>query len=118
MAIKELNDLGKTIFMQRYAYPGEKSYAERCKAIARHIASAESPDMVESTEKKFYDALSSGDFVPGGRIIFGAGRNKYNLLNCYVIEPQDNIESIGKTIQDMYKIFCAGSWLGNKISRW
>ena len=31
--------------------------------------------------------LSSGDFVPGGRIIYGSGRNagKHNLLNCYVI---------------------------------
>jgi len=27
--------------------------------------------------------LSSGDFVPGGRILFGAGRPKQNMLNCF-----------------------------------
>jgi hypothetical protein len=41
---KKLNDLGQKIFEQRYSYPGEKDYADRCHAIAKHVASAERED--------------------------------------------------------------------------
>lgn len=103
--------------MQRYAYPGETKYSERCKAMAKHVASSESEDEIEKQEKRFYDALSTGDLVPGGRIIYGAGRSHQNLLNCYAIEPEDTVESIGKTIQDMYRISCGGGGIGFNFSK-
>ena len=103
--------------MQRYAYPGETKYSERCKAMAKHVASSESEDEIEKQEKRFYDALSTGDLVPGGRIIYGAGRSHQNLLNCYAIEPEDSVESIGKTIQDMYRISCGGGGIGFNFSK-
>lgn len=117
MVAKQLNELGQKIFEQRYAYPGEKNYQDRCKAIAKHIASAENDDDKEKWEDNFYRILSSGDFVPGGRIIFGAGRNKQNMLNCYVLEPEDSVDSIGKVVSDMYKISCGGGGVGFNFSK-
>lgn len=117
MVAKQLNELGQKIFEQRYAYPGEKSYQDRCKAIAKHVASAEKDDDKEKWEENFYKILASGDFVPGGRIIFGAGRNKQNMLNCYVLEPEDSVESIGKVVSDMYKISCGGGGVGFNFSK-
>ena len=104
MTIAKLNDLGQEIFDSRYAYPGETKWSERSKVIAKVIASAETDEDKEKVEKMFYEAISSGDLIPGGRIIFGAGRNRgnHNLLNCYVIIPEDTVDSIGKTVQDMY----------------
>jgi len=113
----QLNELGQKIFEQRYAYPGETKYSQRCKAIAKHIASAEKDDEKEFYENKFFDSLAAGDFVPGGRIIFGGGRSKQNMLNCYVLEPEDNVDSIGKVIADMYKISCAGGGIGFNFSK-
>ena len=117
MVIKQLDELGQTIFEQRYAYPGEKTYGERCKPMAKHAASAEKEGDIEKYEKKFYESLNTGDFIPGGRIIYGSGRVKQNLLNCYAIEPEDSVESIGKTIQDMYKISCGGGGIGFNFSK-
>jgi len=119
MAIAKLSELGQEIFETRYAYPGEKSWGERAKIIARTIASAEKDADKEKVEKKFYEAISSGDLIPGGRIIYGSGRNKgsQNLLNCFVIVPEDSVDSIGKTIQDMYKISCAGGGVGFNVSK-
>ena len=119
MTIAKLNDLGQDIFEKRYAYPGETKWSERAKVIAKAAASAESDDEKEKYEKKFYDAISSGDLIPGGRIIYGSGRNagKHNLLNCYVIIPEDSVISIGKTIDDMYKISCAGGGIGFNFSK-
>ena len=81
MARLKLNALGQDIFEGRYAYPGETTYADRCKVMAKLVAAAEPAGDVEKVEKKFYDALADGDFVPGGRILYGAGRTDANLLN-------------------------------------
>jgi ribonucleoside-diphosphate reductase alpha chain len=119
MANTQLNDLGQEIFESRYAYPGETKYSERAKVVARTVASAERDEDKERVEKMFYDAVGSGDLIPGGRILYGAGRNRgnHNLLNCYVIIPEDSVDSIGKTIQDMYKISCAGGGVGFNVSK-
>ena len=114
-----LNDLGQEIFENRYAYPGETKWSERAKVIARVVASAELDEHKEKIEKAFYESIGDGDLIPGGRIIFGAGRNRgnHNLLNCYVIVPEDTVDSIGKTVQDMYKISCAGGGVGFNVSK-
>ena len=114
-----LNSLGQEIFESRYAYPGETKWAERAKVIAKTVASAEVDKDKEKVEKAFYESIGAGDLIPGGRIIFGAGRNRgnHNLLNCYVIIPEDSVDSIGKTVQDMYKISCAGGGVGFNVSK-
>ena len=119
MALANLNELGQEIFESRYAYPGETKWGERAKVIARTIASAERDEDKEKVEKAFYDAIGSGDLIPGGRIIYGAGRNRgnHNMLNCYVIIPEDSVDSIGKTVQDMYRISCAGGGVGFNVSK-
>lgn len=116
MAVKQLEGLGETIFKQRYAYPGETTWSQRSKAIAKHIASAEKDDEKEKWERKFFEIVSSGDFIPGGRIIFGSGRSNQNLLNCYQISPSDSVNSIAKTISDAYKISCGGGGIGFSFS--
>jgi len=119
MANANLNELGQEIFESRYAYPGETKWSERAKVIAKTVASAERDEEKEKVEKSFYEAIGSGDFIPGGRIIYGAGRNRghHNLLNCYVINPEDSVDSIGKTVQDMYRISCAGGGVGFNVSK-
>ena len=119
MAMTTLGKLGQEIFETRYAYPGETKWSERAKVIAKTMASAERDEDKEKVEKSFYESIGSGDFIPGGRIIFGSGRNsgQHNLLNCYVIIPEDSVDSIGKTVQDMYKISCAGGGVGFNVSK-
>ena len=119
MAITSLTTLGQEIFESRYAYPGETKWAERAKVISKTVSSAERDEDKEKVEKAVYDVVGSGDFIPGGRIIFGAGRNSghHNLLNCYVIIPEDSVDSIGRTVQDMYKISCAGGGVGFNVSK-
>ena len=119
MANTTLNEIGQEIFEARYAYPGETKWADRAKVIAKTMASAERDDDKEKIERLFYESIGSGDLIPGGRIIFGAGRNRghHNLLNCYVIIPEDTVDSIGQTVQDMYKISCAGGGVGFNVSK-
>jgi ribonucleoside-diphosphate reductase alpha chain len=109
--------LQESIFMDKYAYPGETKWKQLAKRVSKAVALPEKREVRDQIEKKFFEAINSADFCPGGRILFGAGRNKYNMLNCYVLDPEDSVESIGKTIADMYKISCAGGGVGFNFSK-
>ena len=111
------DSLGYQIFMDKYAYPGEKSWKDCARRVAKHAAGAEADDNKEIWEKKFYQVIGEGDLIPGGRILYGSGRSNQNLLNCYVLDPEDSVESIGKTISDMYKISCGGGGVGFNFSK-
>ena len=117
MEFFEPKDLGLTIFQDKYAAAGETTWKECAKRVARNIARAEPDEKQELIQKKFYQMIAQGDFVPGGRILFGAGRVNQNLLNCYVLDPEDNVDSIGKVISDMYKISCGGGGVGFNFSK-
>lgn len=117
MSNLEPSGLALKIFMEKYAFPGETTWKDCAKRVAFCAAAGETDDKRVSTEKKFYDIIRSGDFCPGGRILFGAGRANQNLLNCYVLDPEDNVDSIGKIISDMYKISCGGGGVGFNFSK-
>ena len=119
MTLKVLDGLRYDLFSDKYQAPGEKNWGDRAKVVARVGASPEPDDQKQKWEKKFYDVLGSADFVPGGRILYGAGRKNgmQNMLNCYFIQPEDNIESIAKTMADTYKIGCSGGGLGYNFSK-
>ena len=111
------NSLADTIFMDKYAYPGETSWKECARRVAKSASDPEFPENRLKFEQKFYDAINNGDFIPGGRILFGSGRSHQNMLNCYVLDPEDSVESIGKIISDMYKISCGGGGIGFNFSK-
>lgn len=113
----KLKGLSHEIFMSRYAYPGDTDWEDRAKVIAQVVSSCEVDSKKQEIETLFFNSLKDGDLIPGGRIIFGAGRNKYNLLNCYVLYPEDNVESISQVIKDTYLISCSGGGIGYDFSR-
>lgn len=113
----ELTELGEIIWKDKYAGVGETFWRDTAKRVATSIASVEPPATQERFSKQFYDMINMGDFCPGGRILYGAGRPNANLLNCYLLDPSDNVESIGKTIMDTYKISCAGGGIGFNFTK-
>lgn len=113
----KLKGLSQEIFLSKYAYPGETEWDQRAEVIATSVARAEVDSNITIYKDKFKDILTSGDFIPGGRIIFGSGRQNYNLLNCYVLWPDDSVNSIAKIIHDSYLISCGGGGIGYDFSR-
>lgn len=117
--IKEVKLVGlsKEIFLSRYAHSNELEWSDRAKVVSRVVSNAEQDSKKDEWNEKFFSSISSLDLIPGGRILFGAGRNKFNLLNCYVLWPEDSVESISQIIKDTYQISCAGGGIGYDFSR-
>lgn len=97
----------------------EKTPLAMWERVAREIASAE-PDSKKRREweKKFYWLLEHFRFIPGGRVMFGAGQpRRATLLNCYVIPiKEDSIEGIFEWCKEAARTYSLGGGVGTDIS--
>lgn len=109
------NGLGKTIFEERYAR-GDESWDDACDRVSAHVAAAELDDRVVRWRDHFNEVLVEGLFMPGGRIWYGAGRSKAQLLNCFVVPSSDSREGWGKTLSDTIVVSGTGGGVGINCS--
>src|SRR6266508_2702058 len=121
----ELEGIRAKVFLDRYAHKNERGeaieqYPEQTWArVARAIAA------VEPTEEKqrywsqrFYDLLSDFKFVPGGRILSGAGTGaEVTYYNCFVIpSPEDSRGGILDNLKVMTEIMARAGGVGINLS--
>lgn len=108
--------LGETIFKDRYARSPEETWQEACRRVAEHVAQAEDNGKVKKYGDRFYEQLVSNKFNPGGRIWYGSGRPKAQLLNCFVVPTHDSREGWGKTTSDVIVISGLMGGVGINVS--
>ncbi|HWY80160.1 MAG TPA: adenosylcobalamin-dependent ribonucleoside-diphosphate reductase [Candidatus Sulfotelmatobacter sp.] len=99
------------VFLDRYALKGaegellENTPEEMWHRVAHGIAQQEKKSKQAKWEKEFYRVLEGFKFVPGGRILSGAGTGyQVTYFNCFVIpNPKDSrhgiLESLGQLIE-------------------
>lgn len=112
----EPEGLGLTIFKDRYARTEDETWSEACMRVASHVAEAEGNGKVNTFTNRFYEQLVSGRFSPGGRIWYGSGRPKAQLLNCFVIPAADSREGWAKSTSDVIIISSLMGGVGLNVS--
>jgi ribonucleoside-diphosphate reductase alpha chain len=121
----QLEGIRQKVFMDRYSLKDPNGqplefYPEQLWArIARGIAAVEpTEELREYWEKRFYEALSDFQFVPGGRILAGAGSgHQVTFYNCYVISsPEDSRQGILDNLKMMTEIMARGGGVGINLS--
>ena len=87
------------------------------KRVAKAVASVEDDSVKEIWENRFYDLLKDWKFLPGGRILAGAGLPGVTLANCFVISsPIDTREGIFENLSKMAELMARGGGVGVNIS--
>ncbi|MEJ2544588.1 MAG: ribonucleotide reductase N-terminal alpha domain-containing protein, partial [Calditrichaceae bacterium] len=120
------NELAKNIFEKKYFVKDlnndliEKTPEDLFVRVSSFIASIEpDPAKAEECAVQFYKYLYEGYFVPGGRVLAGAGdlyRLK-TLSNCFVTQIEsDNIESIYNSAYECARTYSYGGGIGVDIS--
>lgn len=104
------------IFQSRHAAHDKETWLEACDRVALHVANAESGEARTTWRERFYTALSNNLLMPGGRIWYGAGRKRGQMLNCFVIGAEDSREGWGKTVSDSIVIAGTGGGVGVNCS--
>ena len=93
----EPQGLGLTWFQERYARFEGETWEQACRRVAEHVAKAEDNGKYKRYSERFNDELISNRFMPGGRIWYGAGRPKAQLLNCISGDTLVHVEDEGLT---------------------
>ena len=114
------DELGRSVLEMKYLAPGEKNPWELWKRQAKALASVEkTSELQDKWEAAFFDALKNFKFVPGGRIMHGAGREDITttLNNCYVVGiKDDSIKSIYDCVIQEAMTYKYGGGCGHDLS--
>lgn len=107
------DDFAINIWKEKYAQPGEKNILDTFKRVAKAIARGDA-----RLEQSFYAAMSKGLWMPGGRILAGAGTAKrVTLMNCYVSNTiDDNMEAIMEAHKEAALTMQQGGGIGMDFS--
>lgn len=119
------DELRARVFYEKYALKDqggdiiERTPLEMWGRIARELASVElTEEKKREWEKKFYWLMENFRFVPGGRIMFGAGQpRRSTLLNCYYLPIKgDSLEDIFEFCKEAGRTYSYGGGVGTDIS--
>ena len=108
--------LSETIFKERYTIYPDETWDEASLRLATHVSGAEYDNFREGVKEEFYEEIVTNRFMPGGRIWYGSGRPRAQLLNCFVLNTQDSREGWGKTLSDVIVISGMGGGVGVNCS--
>lgn len=113
----EPRGFAREIFSSRHAAYPDEPWADACKRVAWHVAAAETGEARVRYFEEFRAALLENRLMPGGRIWYGSGRARGQLLNCFVIPTADSREGWGKTLYDTVVIAGTGGGIGTNYSQ-
>ena len=116
--------LREKVFLDRYALKDkdgaltENTPEETWRRVAWGIAQNELPKNRKIWEDRFYDLMNDFKFVPGGRILSGAGTDyQVTYFNCFVIpSPKDSREGILESLKQLVEIQSRSGGVGLNLS--
>ncbi len=113
------NDLAIDVLRSKYLAPGETGPLQVWDRVARAMASVEANPQV--WYDRFFSLLIDFKFIPGGRVMHGAGRDearrKPTLSNCYVIPiREDSLEGIYTCLKESALVYRTGGGVGTDLS--
>ena len=116
------NSIRQHIWETRYRFPGnggpaDASLQDTWRRVARALAEAEPSDQASWAER-FYRLVSGFAFLPGGRILAGAGTGRrVTLFNCFVMGPVgDSLEGIFEALKEGALTMQQGGGVGYDFS--
>jgi ribonucleoside-diphosphate reductase alpha chain len=113
------DSLAADVLRNKYLAPGEEGPLDLWERVARALASVEEDS--DYWFEEFFAILFDFKFVPGGRVMHGAGRDdarrKPTLSNCYVIPiTEDSLEGIYKCLAESAMVYRTGGGVGTDLS--
>ncbi len=116
------NELAADVLRSKYLAPTEQGPMHMWSRIAKALASVEKTEAdKEYWYNQFLNLLFDFKFVPGGRVMHGAGREEAKrrptLSNCYVIPiEEDSLEGIYRCISESALVYRTGGGVGTDLS--
>lgn len=122
--MKQLDGIRQKVFLDRYALKGvsgdllEQTPEETWRRVASGIAANEKKKNQKFWAEEFYRVMEDFKFVPGGRILSGAGSGyEVTFFNCFVIpSPKDSRHGILEALGQLIEIQARSGGVGLNLS--
>ncbi|HEY7377269.1 MAG TPA: adenosylcobalamin-dependent ribonucleoside-diphosphate reductase [Steroidobacteraceae bacterium] len=120
MAVPSLSTIAQFIWETRYrdaeARPAEQTIVDSWVRVARAAAAIETEPAL--WQQRFFDLLQDLRFLPGGRILAGAGSSRrLTLFNCFVMGTiGDSLEAIFEALKEGALTMQQGGGVGYDFS--
>src|SRR5690348_4828276 len=116
--------LAEEIWTAKYRFKtgegdGDSDFTDTAARVARAIAGAEAPDARRRLwEERFRDAIEDFRFIPGGRVLAGAGTERsVTLFNCFVMGSiSDSLDGIFEHLKEAALTMQQGGGVGMDFS--
>ncbi|WP_455385028.1 adenosylcobalamin-dependent ribonucleoside-diphosphate reductase [Acidihalobacter prosperus] len=116
-------DVARLIWETKYRWSdadgrAEASLDETLMRVASALAAAETQAVREVWRERYFALLQSGCFLPGGRILAGAGTGRrVTLFNCFVMgEIEDSLDGIFEALKEGAQTLQQGGGVGYDFS--
>jgi len=112
-----ITDNARTVLEKRYFKRNEQGnvvedWSGMITRVAKNIAGDD-----QSLERKFFELLDSGAFLPNSPTLMNAGNDLQQLSACFVLPIEDSMESIFTSIKNAALIHKSGGGTGFSFSR-
>lgn len=109
-------EISHRVWEAKYRAPGEVGIRDSWRRVARAVASGESDS--EAWSQRFYALLEDFKFLPGGRILAGAGVAKQvTLFNCFAMGViEDSLDGIFEALKEGALTMQQGGGVGYDFS--
>ena len=114
MSNGRLSDNAITVAESRYFMDGE-DWESCVQRVGNVVAVAENSHVMKYAPK-FSEMIYDLDFLPGGRILRNAGRQRGSMFNCYHLPMGDSREEIGQFYKDSLILWGEGGGIGVNVS--
>src|SRR3990167_4242348 len=115
--------ISRRIWEMKYRYDQngkalDETIEDTWRRVAQAIAGAEKPEVREHWEQEFYRILAGFQFLPGGRILAGAGTtHAVTLFNCFVMHiAEDSMTGIFDALREGALTLQQGGGVGYDFS--
>src|SRR5690625_1494158 len=108
-----------TVPLETVEKPLEVFYEQIAARVARGLSEVEEGhDKQSEAFDDFYEELATHNFVPAGRVLYGAGSDTdVTFFNCYVMPyPKDSREGIAEHRREVMEIMSGGGGVGTNGS--
>jgi ribonucleoside-diphosphate reductase alpha chain len=111
---------GLSTFLNRYALKGmEQVTLETPQYFFMRVAMGLAYNEENPTlwAKRFYNKMSHFEYIAGGSTNLGAGTNNPALSNCYLLEVQDDMNHIAKSVSDVMLLSKGSGGIGASMTK-
>ena len=81
------SELSETVFRNKYQHQGAETWKDLCETLALEVCQ----DLISDDELgELLTIMDKMQFIPGGRYLYYAGRNKRFYNNCYLLRAEED----------------------------